>query len=431
MNEIEHPRSLWRETALPAPAPVMLSDAVNADIAIIGGGYTGLNAALRAIERGLHPVVLEAAEIGWGASGRNGGVVSTKFRVSLSDIARHHGLEIARRMHRIGHDAMDCVERNIEELGIADAGFARTGNLRCAHNNLAQTRLVAEAETARDMFGDTSLTILGADQVREETGSADFVGGVLSTHAGVIHPLSYARGLAAAVHADGGKIFEHSAVLARNKDGDRAVLTTAQGEVIARHVLIATNGYSDITAATAPVRGTVIPFRSAMIATEPLGPKLRATLMPHGRSYSETRRMMRWFRPAGDRMLFGGRGAFGREDSASASQALERALKNIFPQLAGTAITHRWSGLVAMTMDSLPQVGMLDERTGFALGYNGAGIALSSLMGSRVVDLMLGDKPDLGLIERDGPKPIPFYVVREPAVRTVAGWYQFLDAIGR
>lgn len=435
MPELAHPRSLWRETASPAPVPTALSGAVKADIAIIGGGYTGLNAALRALGRGLHPVVLEAAEIGWGASGRNGGVVSTKFRVSLSDIAAHHGLETARRMHRIGHDAMDCVERNVEELGIADAGLARTGNLRCAHNAFAQTRLVAEAETARDMFGDTSLTILDADAVKEETGSSAFVGGVLSSHAGVIHPLNYARGLAAAVRARGGGIFENSAVLSFRAEGERTVVTTRDGEVTARHLLIATNGYSDITAATAAVRGAVIPFRSAMIATAPLDAALRAGLMTQGRSYSETRRMMRWFRPAGDRMLFGGRGAFGSKDSPSAFHALETALKAMFPQLAGTAITHRWSGLVAMTMDSLPQIGMLDQRNGFALGYNGAGVALSSLMGGRVVDLMLGDKsdngPDLGLMERDGPKPIPFYFLREPAVRTVAGWYQFLDRIGR
>jgi glycine/D-amino acid oxidase-like deaminating enzyme len=326
---------------------------------------------------------------------------------------------------------MDRVERNVEELGIADAGFVQTGNLRCAHNELAQKRLVAEAETARKMFGDTSLSILDTDAIREETGSADFVGGVLSTHAGIIHPLNYARGLAAAVRARGGEIFEQSAVLARKSAGGRIVLTTAQGEVAARQVLIATNGYSDIAAATAPVRGTVIHFRSAMIATEPLGANLRATLMQEGRSYSETRRMMRWFRPAGDRMLFGGRGAFGREDSEAAFQALERALKEMLPQLAGTAITHRWSGLVAMTIDSLPQVGMLDERTGFALGYNGAGVAMSSLMGGRAVDLMLGDRPDLGLMQRNGPKPIPFYFLREPAVRAVAGWYQFLDRIGR
>ena len=163
-------------------------------------------------------------------------------------------------MHRIGHEAMDWVEQAVEELEIADAEFARTGNLRCAHNDLAQTRLVAEAKTAREMFGDTSLTILGAEEVREETGSADFVGGVLSTHAGTIHPLNYALGLAAAVRRGGGEIFEHSPVVARRNGGGRTVLTTAHGEVDARQVLIATNGYSDITAATAPLRSNCHPL---------------------------------------------------------------------------------------------------------------------------------------------------------------------------
>lgn len=431
MEEPAHPLSLWRETASPAPPPAALTGRVCADIAIVGGGYTALCAALRAIERGLDPVILEAAEIGWGASGRNGGVISTKFRVSLSDIARQHGLETARRMHRIGHDAMDRVERNVEAFGISDAGFARSGNLRCAHNPLALARLKAEAETAKALFGDTSLSVVGADRTREETGSSAFVGGVLSTHAGVIHPLNYARGLARAVRAAGANIFERSPVLSCTRQGELHLVRTAEGEVTAKHVLLATNGYSDLNPATAAIRGTVIPFRSAMIATEPLGPGIQAKLMIHGRSYSETRRMMRWFRPVGERMLFGGRGAFGKKDSASAFHALEAALKQMFPQLKDAAITHRWSGLVAMTMDSLPQVGMLEQRVGFALGYNGAGVALSSLMGGRAVDMILGDAPELGLMRRNGPKPIPFYFLREPAVRTVAGWYQFLDRIGR
>jgi glycine/D-amino acid oxidase-like deaminating enzyme len=110
---------------------------VSADIAIIGAGYTGLSAALRAIERDLHPVIIEASEVGFGASGRNGGVVSTKFRVSLSDMAKRHGTEIARRMSRLGHEAMDCVEHYVESCGIATSGFAKTDNLRCAHNALA------------------------------------------------------------------------------------------------------------------------------------------------------------------------------------------------------------------------------------------------------------------------------------------------------
>lgn len=422
--------SLWRETASPAPAPVKLSRSEAADIAIIGAGFTGLSAALSAIEHGLSAIVLEASEVGWGASGRNGGVVSTKYRVSLSEIAARHGVETARQMYRIGLDAVQCVEDNLQNYGIRDADFARTGNLRCAHNARALAKLVHEAETARVNFGDTGLIALDEGTVRHESGSSDYVGGVLTTHGGIIHPLNYARGLAAAVRRGGGAIFERSPVLSTAREGDRTIVNTPEGQVTARYVILATDGYSDITRATAAVRKTVIPFRSAILATAPLGPDLLATVMRTGRSYSETRRMMRWFRPWGSRMLFGGRGAFGREDTKAAFDALETAMKKTFPQLEDVQITHRWSGLVSMTLNSLPQVGILDRHTGFALGYNGAGIAMSSLMGRRVVDLLLGGTPELGLMRRDRPAQVPLYSFRAPAVRLVAGVYQFLDRVG-
>ncbi|MBN8956485.1 MAG: FAD-binding oxidoreductase [Rhizobiales bacterium] len=431
MRDLPLPRSLWRETADPAPDVEELDGSVSADVAIIGAGYTGLSAALRAIERGLRPVIVEAKEIGFGASGRNGGVVSTKFRASLSDMAKHRGIETARRMNRLGHDAMDCVEHYVESCGIATAGFAKTGNLRCAHNALALQRLVDEARTAQDTFGDDSLTILGREETAAETGSTDFVGGVLNAHAGVIHPLNYARGLAKAVRSRGGRIFERSPVLSMKKEGDTIELIGPHGTVKAKRLVIATNGYSDATSATSMVRTAVIPFRSAMVATEPLPKETFDTLIPRGRSYSETRRMMRWFRRIDDRLLFGGRGAFGKTDSASAFDALERAMKRIFPQLATKAVTHRWSGLVAMTLDSLPQIGRLDARTAYSVGYNGTGIAMASLLGRYALDLVMGDEPDLALMRRKEPQSIPFYFLREPAVRVVAGWYQLLDRLGR
>ncbi len=431
MRDLPLPPSLWRETADPAREAEELSGSISADVAIIGAGYTGLSAALRAIERDLHPVIVEAREIGFGASGRNGGVVSTKFRVSLSDMARHHGVETARRMSHLGHEAMDCVEHYVESCGIATAGFAKTGNLRCAHNMLALERLIDEAKTARNTFGDDSLTILGRDEMAAETGSTDFVGGVLNRHAGVIHPLNYARGLGQAVRNRGGRIFERSPVLSVKREGDSVALAAPRGTVKAKRLVIATNGYSDVTSATAAVQTAVIPFRSAMVATEPLPKAAFDTLVPRGRSYSETRRMMRWFRRIDDRLLFGGRGAFGKSDSAGAFTALELAMKRIFPQLAAKAVTHRWSGLVAMTLDSLPQIGRLDPRTAYSVGYNGTGIAMASLLGRHALDLVLGDEPDLALMRRKEPRAIPLYFLRQPAVRVVAGWYQLLDRLGR
>ncbi|WP_343315388.1 FAD-binding oxidoreductase [Brucella sp. BE17] len=431
MPKLNLPRSLWRESATPPLNCATLEDDIDADVVIIGGGYTGLSAAIRAIELGLKPVVLEAEEVGFGASGRNGGVVSTKYRVSLSAMAQTHGRQVAQRMNELGHAAMDCVESYVERFQIRDANLTKTGNIRCAHNETAFAALVEEAKTIKEVFGDTSIAVLGADEIAAETGSTRFFGGVLNSHAGTIHPLSYCRGLANAVLLAGDLIYENSPVLRILTEGSEKLVRTKSGSIRCKQILFATNAYSDITPATSKVRKTIIPFRSAIISTEALPSSVFDEILCNNRSYSETRRMMRWFRRSGDCLLFGGRGAYGKNDSASAYATLERAMFDIFPQLIGYRIAHRWSGLVAMTIDSLPQIGLIDNNIGFSLGYNGTGIAMSSLLGRYAVDLLQGEKPDLALIQRQKPEDIPFFAMRAPAVRTVAAWYQLLDKFGR
>lgn len=421
-------QSLWQETASHRPAFDRLSGGHRFDVAIIGGGYTGLSTARYLARRGLSAVVLEASQIGWGASGRNGGVVSGKFRLAFSDIASRYGLETARRMHDLGIEAIDHVGELVSDYGIADADYRPTGSLRCAHNEISLDGLKKEVEWLRGSLGDHACTILSPEEMEAETGSRDFVGGMLNTHGGIIHPLNFVLGLAAGLKAEGIAIHEKSAVTGMRRDRDGVALETPGGTVSARQVVIATNSYSDLTPATSAVRKSLIPFRSAMIATEPLA---GSSLLSQGRSYTETRRMMRWFRKAGDRLMYGGRGAFGTADSESAFAALEKAMVRQFPELGSVSVTHRWSGLVAMTMDSIPHLGRLDDRVVYALGYNGTGVALASNMGRYVAAMVAGEAPDLGLLTSDPLKPVPLYPIRKPAVRLVAGWYQFLDAIGR
>ncbi len=423
--------SLWQETTASRPVFDRLSGDCQYDVAIIGGGYTGLSTARYLARRGLNPVVLEASRIGWGASGRNGGVVSGKFRLSFADIAARHGIDTARRMHDLGIEAIDHVGELVEDYSIQAADYRPSGSLRCAHNGVSLDCLKKEVAWLRGSLGDHACSILSPEEMAVETGSRDFVGGMLNTHGGVIHPLNFVLGMASGLRAAGIAIHENTPVVALRRDGSGILLETPHGVVSARQVVIATNSYSDLTPATAAVRTSIIPFRSAMIATEPLAGTAGAALLSKGRSYTETRRMMRWFRKAGDRLMYGGRGAFGKTDSESAFAALHKAMVRQFPELASVAITHRWSGLVAMTMDSIPHLGRLDDRVVYAVGYNGTGVAMASNMGRHVAALIAGEKPDLGLLTTEALKPVPFYPIREPAVRLVAGWYQFLDAIGR
>jgi gamma-glutamylputrescine oxidase len=423
--------SLWESTAdRLAPLPRLAAD-VQADVVIIGAGYTGLSAAHHIAASGLQPVVVEANVPGWGASGRNGGVVSSKFRPSFPAIAAAHGRAAARRMYDLGHEAVDIVDELVEAYGIRSAGFSRTGQLKVAHDPVALAATVRDAEWVRAEMGDRSIRVLGAAEVREETGSEVFVGGVLTPCAGAIHPLNLLRGVAAGLTARGVAIYQRSPAIRIRREQRGITVETPEGTVRAAQAIIATNAYSDLAAATAHMQRTLVPFRSAIIATARLSDNLRARIMPSRRTYSETRRMMRWFRMTDDRVVFGGRGAFGKSDSPAAFRALRRIMATLFPPLADTAIEHQWSGLVAMTLDQMPHAGRIDDRLLYALGYNGAGVAMANLMGRYLAAFARHETPDLGLLDARRLRPVPFYGLREPAIRLVAGWYQFLDAIGR
>ena len=431
------PDSLWRALAAASPDAsaalgTPLTRDLDVEVAVIGAGYSGLAAAYALQKRGVECVVLDANPVGWGASGRNGGVVSSKFRLSFPAIHALHGLDTAKRMHRLAHDGVRVVESLLDEFGLERARFEHTGSLRCAHTERAFASIRAEADWVRTTLGDTSMTVQSRDEVMRETGSKGFVGGVLSADAGTILPLEYVRGLARGIARRGVPIHESTPVLEmRRAPGDtRVTLRTPGGTVRAKQVIVATNAYSDLTPATSPYQRELVPFRSAMIATARLPAELDARLMVERRSYTETRRMMKWFRKVDGRMLFGGRDAFGKEGQTTGFDALQRAMIALFPELADLRVAYRWSGYVGMTFNSLPHVGRSDDATTFCLGYNGAGVAMASLLGQHAAALALGETPELSLLAAPGLRPVPFHSLRAPGVRLVAAWYQFLDAVG-
>jgi gamma-glutamylputrescine oxidase len=431
--------SLWIDMAGASPsadAPVStgapLERDLSVEVAVIGAGYSGLSAAHALQKRGVQTVVLDANPVGWGASGRNGGVVSSKFRLSFPAIERLHGIETAKTMHRLAHDGVRVVEQFIDEFKLGRACFEHTGSLRCAHTERAFASICAEAEWVKQTLGDSTMTVQSRAEVGHETGSKAFVGGVLSTDAGTILPLEYVRGLAAGLTRRKVDIYESTPVLEmiRSSGSAGVTLRTPNGTVRAKQVIVGTNAYSDLTPATAAYQRELVPFRSAMIATERLPAALDDRLMVERRSYTETRRMMKWFRKVDGRMLFGGRDAFGKEGQTTGFDALRRAMVELFPDLAGVRVEYQWSGYVGMTFNSLPHVGRSDDATTFCLGYNGAGVAMASLLGQHAAALALGEKPALSLLAAPGLNPVPFHSLRAPGVRLVAAWYQFLDAVG-
>lgn len=424
------PRSLWTETAPPAPATETLTGRVQADVAIVGGGYTGLAAADALADAGLSAVVLEARDLGHGGSGRNGGVVSAKFRVGFPAIERSQGPESARRMYAIAHESVEAVERLVDRYGIAAAEYRPSGALKCAHSAAALASLETEAAWYRARVGHGSAKILDNDAVAAETGSETFRGGLLIPHSGTIRPLGYLRGLAAGLIDRGVTIYSRSPAERLERHGDGIVVVTPEGRVEARQAILATDAYSDLTSVTAMLRQTIVPFRSAMIATEPLPRHLDLQLLPEMRSYTETRRMMRWFRKTDGRLIFGGRGALGPVDAPHAFERLRRAMIGIFPELSGISIAHRWSGHVGLTLNALPRCGRLDDRVSFAAGYNGAGVAMATLLGEKAARIARGETADLALLRHDHLRPIPFYGLRSAAVRAVTAWHETLDAIG-
>lgn len=424
-------QSLWAATAQPAPALQSLEGERQCDVVIIGAGYTGLSAARHIADSGREPLIVDANTLAWGASGRNGGVVSPKFRVGFSALMARYDRDTALHMYRTGYAAVDSLVETVETLGLTDASLHMGGHIAAAHNVHALAGLESTANWIKRETGGASSVMIPADQVREMTGSTIFAGGLLTPKAGGIHPLNYARGIARHLTDRGVKIFINSAAQRVTREGDRVIVQTPQGRVSARQVIYATNGYSDQTRVTDSLHRRLIPFRSAIIATEPLPAHVLATLMPGGQVCGDTKRMLRWFRVVGDRLIFGGRGAFGKNDSQSAFDDLQRSMAVVFPILRDYKVAYRWSGLVAMTLDYLPHAGKLDERSYYAIGYNGGGVAMSTWMGKQLSAMTAGENVELGLLAGETFKPIPLHAFRAPGVRLAAGWQQFLDVIGR
>jgi glycine/D-amino acid oxidase-like deaminating enzyme len=351
-----------------------------ARVAIVGGGYAGLSAALELSKHDVDSVVFERGALGEGASTRNGGAVSGGVNVGKGFSGKTAEVNTARAAAMLSdaYDAFALVERLIEEERI-DCFWQKRGRFQGAwtpaHFAYQQSRLASLNDSAQ-----SGAYMVPRDRQREEIASDYYYGGMVVERSASIHPALYYKGLLDACRRRGIAVCADATVESVERSGAGWRVTTSRGATEVGDVIIATNGYTG--ALTPRLRRRVVPIASHIIATEELPDDLARSLVPNGRTLSDTKRVLCYYRmsPDGKRMVFGGRARFTQADPLLCARVLYGYMTERFPQLVGTRITHGWTGNTAFTLDALPHMGE-DEGLHYALGCNGSGIAMMTYLG--------------------------------------------------
>ena len=399
------------------------------DVAIVGGGYTGLAAARHLARAGADVVVLERETAGWGASSRNGGQVLTGLKVDPAALVARFGETRARRLFDASLESIAAVETLIAEESIA-CEYERTGHLEAAWKPSHFRAFCDEQALLARVFGHRVDLVSRAEQ-RTELGTDVYHGLLIDERSAALNPAKYVAGLAGAARRGGAVIAEHTAVIrvSRPTPGTRWVVTTPAADIDAGDVLVATNGYTN--GAAPALRRRLVPIGSYIVATAPLSETDAAALLPKRRMAFDSKNFLYYWRLSGDRrLLFGGRAEFSRPTPASAGRAaaiLRDALVRVFPQLAATGIDYAWGGSVAFTRDQMPHAGKFEDDVYYAGGYCGHGIAMATYLGTLVARRIAGEPIDHPLMDDRFPA-IPFYNGRPWFLPLVGAYYTLRDA---
>jgi len=419
--------SLWSATANASiDRPPLTADS-EADVVIVGGGFTGLSAALHLAERGRSVVLLEAEQPGWGASGRNGGQVNPGLKHPPAELRARFGKDMGDRMTDLSGGAGDLVFDMIERYDIrCDA--QRTGWIRAA---VTPKDLAVLEETGRQWRAcGAEMEPLDAAEAADLLGTRVYAGGLIDRRGGNLHPLNYALGLADAAERAGARLHGGSRVASISSDDRAATVRTEAGrEITANSALVCTNAYTgDLVA---PLGRTVLPVTSVQVATAPLGDNLSGTILPQGHSPSDTRRLLLYFRKdAAGRFIMGGRGAMNDGSIRARQKALRDASIALYPQLEGAEWTHAWGGDVAVTADHAPHLHRIAPRVMAGLGYNGRGVAMATAMGTVLADWADG-KPEAELSFPATPmRPLPLHRFRRIGLGATVAVFRALDRLG-
>jgi glycine/D-amino acid oxidase-like deaminating enzyme len=397
------------------------------DVAIIGGGYTGLSAVRTFAQRGVKVVVLEAETIGWGASSRNGGMTLTGLKVAMQTAIKRYGHDLAKTLFQASIDSVALVEQIVKEENI-DCGFARTGHLLAANKPKHFDVLKDEVDFMAKEFNH-KVHLVSPKDLHSEIGTDVYHGALVDEVSAGLNPAQYVAGLAAAAVRAGAILCARARVNRIERSQNRFVVETERVRVEAESVLVATSGYTGNV--TRKLQRKIIPIGSFIIATERLSDELAYELSPKNRMIFDFKHFLNYFRLWDNRMIFGGRAAFFPENEntiAQSGEILRGEMLKVYPQLKDAKVEYVWGGTLDFAFDQMTHVGEADGLH-YSLGYAGHGVAMATYLGKSVAEAIIkGNIQDHPFAKFDFPgAPLGLYT-GSPWFLPFAGmWYKILD----
>jgi len=418
-------RSYYVATANPfAPAPKLEGEA-EADVVVIGGGYTGLHAALNAAERGFSVILLEAGRIGWGASGRNGGQLIPGWRADAPQLIARYGEGKARLLFGLALEARTYTLERIVRHDI-QCDLRLNGHLTLAAKRRDLNAMRAEADALEQVMHYPHARVLSAQEARAKVDSPDFHGGLLDAFGGHLHPLNYALGLAEAARAAGVTLHEHARVLAVDTAGGGVTARTAGGAVRARYGVLACDAL--IEGLEPRIAGHIMPVANYLVATEPWREPER--MVADQLAVSDSQFVVNYFRMSADgRLIFGGGERYTPAPPTDIAAFARGHMLNVFPKLVAARIDYAWGGLVSVTLSRMPHIGRLGDLF-FAHGYSGLGVLLPALTGKVLVEAMSGTAERFDVLAGLAPPEFPGgAALRSPLYVLGMLWYALRDRL--
>ncbi|MFK9118675.1 FAD-binding oxidoreductase [Peribacillus castrilensis] len=417
--------SLWAATANSYEKGKFLKGNEEADVVIIGAGFTGLSSAFHLQKLGKSVIVLEQETIGYGASGRNGGMVLPGYKPTMKELAKKYGADEARQLNDLSLFSVELVKKIIDEHQI-NCDFRKTGHIVAAYKAKHFEELKHESEFLNENFGYDS-SVLDRSQLHQEIDSPLYYGCLVDNSSYSFQPLNYAIGLGEAAKSIGAKIFEHSKALSIEYGQNRVKVVTEKGAVTAKDIIVATDGYSGKI--MNELNKGVLPISARIIATEQLPESLVNTIIPKDRMVFDTSNFLYYFRRTPDnRIVFGG-GDIRPNLGDAVYQSVYDAMVKIMPKLAGSKIDFSWGGFIGVTIDTFPVIGKSKEGAYFATGYTGHGASLSTLFGKLLAQWIVTGSAGGYRFEKERLKSFPFYNQKTILVNLAHIGFKLVDII--